>query len=86
VREVKVRSRRGRIIVTDFELEPTDAPGESGVRLYKIAAVYEGREREAGADDELLLPSELGPRVGLEYLLLWNLERLGIIAPGQLED
>lgn len=87
VREVKVRSRRGRLIVPDFELEPTDAPGESGVRLYKMAAVYEGREQYAGADEELLLlPTELGPRVGLAYFLLWNLERLGIIAPGQLDD
>lgn len=85
VREVKVNSRRGRLTVPDFELEPTDAE-TSSARLYKIAAVYEGREQEAGLDSELLLPAALGPRVGLAYLLLWNLERLGIIAPGQLDD
>jgi hypothetical protein len=45
-----------------------------------------GREQEAGADEEVLLPSDLGPVVNFSFLLLWNLERLGIIAPGQLDD
>lgn len=86
VREVKVRSRRGRLTVPDFELEPTDELNGSGIRLYKVAAVYEGRELEAGPDAELLLPSDLGDRIDFVFLLLWNLERLGIIAPGQLND
>lgn len=86
VREVKVRSRRGLLTLPDFELEATDAPNGLGVCLYKIAAIYEGREQEAGADEELLLPSDLGTCVDFGFLLLWNLERLGIIAPGQLDD
>lgn len=84
VREVRVKTKGGSVTLPDFELEPTDAPGAP--RLYKVASVFMGREKDSGAEDELLLPSSLGERLNFARLLLWNLERLKIIAPGQLDD
>jgi hypothetical protein len=88
VREVRARrGRGGRYTLPDFELEPTC---RDGWRFYALVIVDDEGRETWHAGEELVLTAEtaraLGGSVDLCGLLLWNLEREGLIAPGQLLD
>ena len=84
VREVRSEIRRGTYVMPDFELELT---GPGGWRFYdEVRVTRDGRELWH-PDQEMIFPRELvaecGGEVGYVTLHLYNLERRGVIAPGQ---
>jgi hypothetical protein len=84
VREIEIDVRPTRVTIPDFDLEFTR---EGGWRFYDLAVVTrDGREiRHAG--EEFVFPREIVERCGGEVdvaeLLLYDLERRGVIVPGQ---
>ena len=88
VTEFDLKQARGKVGFPDFKLEPTV---EGGFRFYKMIAVDEaGKETWHNGDDPLTLPPDLPDEFERPFdvatWLLWNLERNGVIAPGQLND
>jgi hypothetical protein len=86
--ELVAERSRGKVGFPTFELEPTD--GES-YRFYKLICLDdEGKEVWHRDDEPLTLPStlpdEFEPPFDVPTWLLWNLERVGAIAPGQIEN
>ena len=88
VTEFKLVRRGGKIGFPDLELEPTDRG--DGWKFYQLVAVDEAGNEQWNKDEELTLPlhlpDELERPLNVPTWLLWNLERTGVIAPGQLND
>ncbi len=73
-----------RVQMENFQLEPTDS--KEGPQLY-IGVIVDGEGCVWwNKAEEFELPAHLGPTISYTKLLLWNLERQGVIAPGQLDD
>jgi len=85
--ELKVEMKRGKVILPDFELEPTQ-PG--GWQFYNPVLVTRDGEEMWHPDNEIIFPREMiaefGGEVDIGTLMLYNLELQGVIAPGQLHD
>jgi hypothetical protein len=88
VAEFEMKNSRGKIGFPDFKLEPTT---ETGWRFYRMIGVDKTGKEIWHKDDTPLtlppdLPEEFEPPFDVATWLLWNLEREGVIAPGQLRD
>ena len=88
VTEFELRKSRGKVGFPTFELEPTDG---DGFRFYKLVCLDdEGKEAWHKGDESLTLPSalpdEFEPPFDVGTWILWNLERVGVIAEEQLHD
>ncbi len=83
--EVILEARGHSLVMPDVELEATAEAGMEGLQFYMSVHVdREGRETWHDGE-EFILPAGLGPRIEFAKVLLWNLERRGVIAPGQLD-
>ena len=88
VTEFELKKSRGKMGFPTLELEPT---GEGGLLFYKLVPLKPDGEEIWHKDDEPLtlpasLPEEFEPPFDFGTWVLWNLERVGDIAPGQLRD
>jgi len=86
VTEFKIKKSRGKIGWPTIELEPTDG---DGYKFYNLIGV-KGEGQEIWHEDNELtlphdLPDEFEPPFDFGTWILWNLERVGAIAPGQIE-
>jgi hypothetical protein len=75
------------LTIPDVELPPTT---EHGVQFYNLVLVDQAGNEKWHADEELTLPADLPDefegQLDFPGWLLYNLERKGVIAPGQLHD
>ena len=87
VREVQTVTEGGAYTLPDFDLPRTE-PGRW--RFFYPVPVMPGGREVWHADDEITFPracvETLGEHLSFATLLLWNLERKGVIAPDQLFD
>ena len=87
VREVQTVKDGDAFTLPAFELPRTE-PGRW--RFYHVVPVLPGGREVWHADEEITMPracvEAFGGDVDFIGLLLWNLERRGVIAPGQLHD
>lgn len=87
VREVAVRVDGPDYTLPDFDLPRTE-PGRW--RFFYPVPVMPGGRELWHADEEITFPracvETLGEHLSYATLILWNLERKGVIAPGQLFD
>jgi len=87
VTEFKLQRRGGKVGFPAIELEPTDR-GEW--RFYQLVPLDEDGREIWHEDGEMILPhdlpSEFEPPFDFPTWSLWNLEFMGVIAPGQLND
>jgi hypothetical protein len=85
VTEFRLKSARGKVGFPDFELEPTDT---GDWKFYSLVSLDADGHEVWHKDEELTLPHDLPdefePPFDIATWLLWNLERKGVIAPGQL--
>lgn len=79
--------KRGRVGFPDIELEPTTA---DGWQFYNLVPLDENGKEVWHADNELILPqtlpNEFEGELDVPSWILWNLEKKGLIAPGQLQS